>query len=121
MILPKPSGSKPTSAREIIVLSLLLAFVIGAWGGNYVITKVAVTTNGPWIFNALRYATAAGVLAAWVCHQKGWRSLVPVRGDFGRIVLLGLLQISGTTSSTSWALTHINANRTIVIAYSMPI
>jgi drug/metabolite transporter (DMT)-like permease len=121
MILPKPSVSRPTSARENIVLSLLLAFVIGAWGGNYVITKLAVTTNGPWIFNALRYATAAALLAAWLCHQKGWRSLVPVRGEFGRIVLIGLLQISVTTSSTNWALTHINANRTVLIAYSMPI
>ena len=71
MILPKPSVSKPTSARENIVLSLLLAFVIGAWGGNYVITKIAVRTNGPWAFNAFRYVTAATILTAWLCYQQG--------------------------------------------------
>jgi drug/metabolite transporter (DMT)-like permease len=46
---------------------------------------------------------------------------MPVRGEIGRIVLIGLLQISVTTSSTNWALTHIDANRTILITYSMPI
>ena len=103
------------------MLSLLLVFVIGAWGANYVVTKIAVTTNGPWIFNAFRYATAAALLAAWLCYKKGWRSLMPVRGEVGRIVLIGLLQISVTTSSTNWALTHIDAYRTILITYSMPI
>ena len=98
-----------------------LGWCRGAWGGNFVVTKVAVTTNGPWIFNALRYATAAALLAAWLCYQKGWRFLLPARGEFGRIVLIGLLQTSLTTSSTNWALTHIDANGTILIAYSMPI
>jgi drug/metabolite transporter (DMT)-like permease len=103
------------------VLSLLLLCVISAWGANYVIAKIAVTTNGPWAFNAIRYTTAAALLAAWLCRQKGWRSLMPARGEFGRVALVGLLQISLTTSSTNWALTHIDANRTILIAYSMPI
>lgn len=103
------------------MLFLLLVFVIGAWGANYVVTKIAVTTNGPWIFNAFRYGTAAALLAAWLCYQKGWRSLMPVRGEAGRIALIGLLQIAVTTSSTNWALTHIDANRTILITYSMPI
>lgn len=61
------------------------------------------------------------MLAAWLCYRKGWRFLLPARGEFGRIVLIGLLQTSLTTSSTNWALTHIDANRTILIAYSMPI
>jgi drug/metabolite transporter (DMT)-like permease len=64
---------------------------------------------------------AAALLAAWLCYQKGWRYLVPARGEVGRIILVGLLQISLITSSTNWALTHIDANRTILIAYSMPI
>jgi drug/metabolite transporter (DMT)-like permease len=120
-MLPKPTLAKRTSAHENIVLSLLLVFVIGAWGGNYVVAKVAVAKNGPWVFNALRYAVAAVFLAAWFCYQKGWRYLLPVRGEFGWTVLIGLLQISVTTSSTNWALTHIDANRTILITYSMPI
>jgi drug/metabolite transporter (DMT)-like permease len=121
MMLPKPSVAERANARQNIVLALLLLFVIGAWGGNYVITKIAVRTNGPWAFNAFRYTTAATLLAAWLCYQQGWRSLIPARGESGRIVLTGLLQIFVTTSSTNWALTHIDANRTILIAYSMPI
>jgi hypothetical protein len=61
MMLPKPTVAGHTSARDNIMLSLLLVFVIGAWGANYVITKIAVTTNGPWAFNAFRYATAAAL------------------------------------------------------------
>jgi drug/metabolite transporter (DMT)-like permease len=61
------------------------------------------------------------LLGAWLSYQKGWRALLPVRGEFGRTILIGLLQISVTTSSTNWALTRIDANRTILLAYSMPI
>src|SRR5580704_12205671 len=121
MMLSKPSVAERKSTRENILLSVLLLFVIGAWGANYVVTKIAIRTNGPWAFNAFRYSLAAVLLAAWLCHQKGWRSLMPARGESGRIVLTGLLQIFVTTSSTNWALTHIDANRTILIAYSMPI
>jgi drug/metabolite transporter (DMT)-like permease len=121
MMLSKPSVAERKSTRENILLSVLLLFVIGAWGANYVVTKIAIRTNGPWAFNAFRYTLAAALLAAWLCYQKGWRSLMPARGEFGRIVLVGLLQISLITSSTNWALTHIDANRTILIAYSMPI
>jgi drug/metabolite transporter (DMT)-like permease len=117
----KPSIAESKRARQNLMLALLLLFVVGAWGANYVITKIAVRTNGPWAFNAFRYTTAAALLAAWLCTQNGWRSLMPARGEFGRIVLTGLLQIFVTTSSTNWALTHIDANRTILIAYSMPI
>jgi drug/metabolite transporter (DMT)-like permease len=117
----KPSIAEPARARQNLVLALLLLFVVGAWGANYVITKIAVRTNGPWAFNALRYTTAATLLAAWLCCQNGWRSLMPARNEVGRIALTGLLQIFLTTSSTNWALTHIDANRTILIAYSMPI
>jgi len=62
--LSKSSIAERANARENLVLALLLLFVIGAWGGNYVITKIAVRTNGPWAFNAFRYTTAASLLAA---------------------------------------------------------
>jgi drug/metabolite transporter (DMT)-like permease len=119
MMSPNPTAHATT--RDNILLALLLVFVIGAWGANYVITKIAVSINGPWAFNAFRYATAAALLAAWLSYQKGWRALLPVPGEFGRTILIGLLQISVTTSSTNWALTRIDANRTILLAYSMPI
>src|ERR1700686_3399868 len=80
MMLPKPSVAERANARQNIVLALLLLFVIGAWGGNYVITKIAVRTNGPWAFNAFRYTTAATLLATGLCYQQGWRSLIPARG-----------------------------------------
>jgi drug/metabolite transporter (DMT)-like permease len=119
MMSPNPTAH--ATIRDNILLSLLLVFVIGAWGANYVITKIAVSINGPWAFNAFRYAMAAALLGAWLSTQKGWRALLPVRGEFGRTILIGLLQISVTTSSTNWALTRIDANRTILLAYSMPI
>jgi drug/metabolite transporter (DMT)-like permease len=121
MMSSKPSVAAPKTTRENLLLAVLLLVVIGAWGANYVVTKIAIRTNGPWAFNAFRYSLAAALLAAWLCYQKGWRYLVPARGEVGRIILVGLLQISLITSSTNWALTHIDANRTILIAYSMPI
>ena len=78
----KPSIAESKRARQNLMLALLLLFVVGAWGANYVITKIAVRTNGPWAFNAFRYTTAAALLAAWLCTQNGWRSLMPARGEF---------------------------------------
>jgi drug/metabolite transporter (DMT)-like permease len=100
---------------------LLLALVIGAWGSNYVVMKLGVANNGPWIFNVFRFGLAAAFLAILLGFQRGWRELLPVRGERAPMVLAGVLQMWLTTSSTIWALTLIDASRTILIAYSMPI
>jgi drug/metabolite transporter (DMT)-like permease len=106
-----------TDSRTI----LLLALVIAAWGSNYVVMKLGVVNNGPWIFNVFRFGLAATFLAIPLGLQRGWRGMLPVRGERAPMVLAGVLQMWLTTSSTIWALTLIEASRTILIAYSMPI
>jgi drug/metabolite transporter (DMT)-like permease len=111
-----PQGSS-TDRRSI----LLLAFVIAAWGGNYVVMKLAVAVNGPWTFNAFRYGLAALFLGVGLGLRHGWRGMMPVRGERAAMALIGALQASVMTGCTTWALTVMDASRTVLIAYSMPI
>lgn len=113
----KPASQSLADGHTI----LLLAFVIAAWGGNYVVMKVAVAVNGPWTFNMLRYGLAVLFLGGGLCVQAGWRRMLPVRGERAAMAFVGFLQASVMTGCTTWALTVIDASRTVLIAYSMPI
>ncbi|WP_375459536.1 DMT family transporter [uncultured Enterovirga sp.] len=115
-----PASDAP-GFRATLAPILLLGFVITSWGGNYVVMKHAVATNGPWTFNALRYGLAVLFLGAWLAARAGWRGLLPVPGERAAMAGVGLLQAAIMTGCTTWALTHIDASRTVLIAYSMPI
>lgn len=114
-------GGEASGLRASLGLVLLLGFVIAIWGGNYVVTKLAVSMNGPWAFNALRYGLAAFLLGAWLVVRAGWRGLLPPPEERAALALIGFLQASVVTSSTIWALTLIDASRAVLICYSMPI
>ena len=98
-----------------------LAVVIFAWGGNYTWSKLALVDNGPWAFNAFRYGAAAALLGLVLTLAARGRAVVPVPGERIGIAVIGVLQVAVTTAATTLALTMIDASRTVLIAYSMPI
>jgi drug/metabolite transporter (DMT)-like permease len=105
-------------ARESVTY---LAVVIVAWGSHYTWSKMALDDNGPWTFNALRCALAALLLGAALTVADGRGAVLPVRAERVGIAVIGALQVAAVTSVTSLALTMIDASRTILIVYSMPI
>ena len=98
-----------------------LAFLAFAWGGNYAWTKLALADSGPWAFNALRYLCASIVLGAILLARGREFSVLPLRGERLPLAVIGLLQIAIMTGASTLALTMIEASRTVLIAYSMPI
>jgi drug/metabolite transporter (DMT)-like permease len=98
-----------------------LAIVVFAWGGNYTWTKLALEDCGPWLFNALRYGAGAVILGAILILQRRGAPILPVAGERLPMAVIGLLQIAVMTGASTLALTMIEASRTVLIAYSMPI
>jgi len=98
-----------------------LALVVFAWGGNYTWVKLGLEDIGPWAFNAWRYGLAAVLLGLWLAARRGAAALVPVPGERSAIAVTGLLQVVVTTACTTLALDRVEASRTVLIAYTMPV
>ena len=108
-------------ARPPVAPILFLGFVVLAWGGNYPLVKIALADGGAWSFNALRYGLSVLVLGTVLALTIGWRQLLPVPGERRALALIGLLQVAAMTGGTALAMERIEAGRTVLIAYSMPL
>ena len=119
--LPRDNNGAASGDRRGSISTVgYLLVVIFAWGGNYTWTKLGLENAGPWTFNALRYGLALVILVV-VLGIRDPRSLLPVRGERLGLGLIGFLQIAVMTGATTFAMTMIEASRTVLIAYSMPI
>ncbi|KAA0972000.1 DMT family transporter [Aureimonas fodinaquatilis] len=98
-----------------------MLFVIFAWGGNYTWVKLAVEDGGAWTFNALRYVFAVLLLGFFLLIRRGPGGLLPIAGERLATYVVGFLQIAVMTGGTAFALQFIDASRTVLIAYSMPL
>jgi drug/metabolite transporter (DMT)-like permease len=99
---------------------LLLALVV-IWGGNYTWIKLGLRNSGPWTFNAFRYGSAVLMLAGALLVRGGPQALLPARGERLLMAVIGFLQVAVMTGGTTLAMTRIEASRTVLIAYSMPV
>lgn len=98
-----------------------LAVLIFAWGGNYTWMKMALADIGPWTLNFIRY-TLSVLLIGIVLALRGRASeLVPVRGERLELAIVGFLQVAVITGATAVAMQWIEASRTVLIAYSVPV
>lgn len=108
-------------ARFATMPAANLALVVFAWGGNYTWVKLGLADIGPWAFNAWRYGLAALLLAAWLGCRRGGAAVLPVAGERAGIALTGLLQVTVMTACTTLSLALVEASRTVLIAYTMPV
>ena len=98
-----------------------LAFLAFAWGGNYAWTKLALADSGhgPSMRCAIFARALSWALSSWPAGREF--SVLPLRGERLPLAVIGLLQIAIMTGASTLALTMIEASRTVLIAYSMPI
>ena len=98
-----------------------LGVLIFAWGGNYTWIKIALRDIGPWTFNALRFCAAAGIVGLVLLAARGWRGLLPVRGERTSLAAIGLLPGAVLTVLITVSLLWINATHTVLLIYTTPV
>ena len=96
----------------------LLGALTLAWGLNWAAMKVSLAEVPPWTFRTLCLGVGAAVLFL-VLHLGGQKIAWP-RGQWRRLWLLALLNITGWNMLVAYGLALIPAGRASILAYSMP-
>ena len=75
-------------ARRNLTVDLGLFLTATIWGLNFSVVKAVLREVEPLAFNALRFLCAA--LAVWVLLRVQGRRLLPMRKDWGKVLVLGI-------------------------------
>lgn len=118
---PLSLGDDQAKPREHGSALGYLALLIFAWGGNYTWMKLALADIGPWGLNLSRYVLATAFIAATLMLSGRAREVIPVQGERVALGLIGMLQVGVMTGGVGAALQWIEASRTVLIAYSVPV
>jgi drug/metabolite transporter (DMT)-like permease len=97
----------------------LLGALTLAWGFNWTAMKLALAEVPPWIFRSLCLGLGSAVLFL-VLRLGGQRIPLP-RGQWLRISVLALLNITGWNMLVAFGLTMIPSGRASILAYTMPV
>ena len=97
----------------------LLGALTLAWGFNWTAMKVALAEVPPWTFRSLCLGLGSAVLFL-VLKASGQRIVWP-RGQWRRLWLLALLNITGWNILVAFGLTMIASGRASILAYTMPV
>jgi drug/metabolite transporter (DMT)-like permease len=97
----------------------LLAALTFAWGFNWTAMKLALAEVPPWIFRSLCLGLGATVLFV-VLRLGGQRVPLP-RGQWLRITMLAVLNITGWNLLVAFGLMMIPSGRASILAYTMPV
>ena len=96
----------------------VLAGLTLAWGFNWTAMKVALSEVPPWTFRSLCLGLGAAVLFA-ALRASGQRLPLP-RGQWGRLWLLALLNITSWNMLVAFGVGMIPSGRAAILAYTMP-
>jgi drug/metabolite transporter (DMT)-like permease len=97
----------------------LLAALTFAWGFNWTAMKLALAEVPPWTFRSLCLGVGAGVL--FVVLRLGGQPIVVPRGQWGRLGLLALLNITAWNLLVAFGVRMIPSGRASILAYTMPV
>jgi drug/metabolite transporter (DMT)-like permease len=106
-----------TSTRERWLLPLGLFILSVTWGYTWVVAKQALTYAPPFAFAAER--CVGGALALFLALKLMGRPLKLVAP--GATIVIGLVQITGFMSFSTWALVEGGPGKTAVLIFTMPI
>jgi drug/metabolite transporter (DMT)-like permease len=104
------------SARPRALAVAALAAVSVVWGFNWVVLKVGVRHADPFEFLAWRFALASACLFGAAAALGRPMRLVHAP----QVLLVGLLQTTGTFALATWALASGAVGKTAVLNYTMP-
>jgi drug/metabolite transporter (DMT)-like permease len=97
----------------------VLAALTFAWGFNWTALKVALSEVPPWTFRSLCLGLGSGVLFAAL--RAGGQPLGVPRGQWSRLALLAVLNITCWNMLVAFGIALIPSGRASILAYTMPI
>ena len=97
----------------------VLAALTLAWGFNWTALKVALSEVPPWTFRSLCLGLGAAVL--FLALRAGGQRLVLPAGQWGRLWLLALLNITSWNMLVAFGVGMIPSGRAAIVAYTMPV
>ncbi len=104
---------KPTT------LLLLTPLVLCAWGFSWPIMKLALVATPPLWLGVLRLGV--GCLVLFIILIISGRKFLPNRQDLPLLLSVGLAQMGGFTMLIILGLTHVEAGRSAILAYTTPL
>ncbi|MUV37219.1 putative cystine transporter YijE [Lentibacillus sp. JNUCC-1] len=118
------SGEAPTSAfitylqqhKWALVLAILIVTLL--WGYAWVLMKQALDYMGPFTFSAFRFATGSITLLIVIWIRK---TGLPPKQYWKHLTLVGLLQTSIVFLLVMYGLKFVDAGKSSVLLYSMPV
>ncbi len=109
----------PSVAFSPAVARLLLVGVVVLWGANWPVMKVALQSIPPVWFAGARMTLGAACLFALLAVLG--RLKLPTRRDLPLIFTVGGLQMAAFLVLVNFALLHVGAGRSAVLAYTTPL
>ena len=97
----------------------ILAGLTIAWGFNWTAMKVSLAEVSPWTFRTLCLGAGSGVLFAVL--RAGGQPLGVPRGQWPRLVLLALFNITSWNILVAYGVSMIPSGRAAILAYTMPV
>jgi drug/metabolite transporter (DMT)-like permease len=97
----------------------VLASLTLAWGFNWTAMKVALAQVPPWTFRSLCLGLGAAVLFAAL--RAGGQRLVLPSGQWRRLWMLALLNITSWNMLIAFGVAMIPSGRAAILAYTMPV
>ncbi|MBN9580916.1 MAG: DMT family transporter [Afipia sp.] len=117
--MASPTSQPPNAARASWSSAALLAFVVLAWGLNWVVMKVVVQEMTPLWAVAIRTIIATVVLAPALLVTG--QLIVPRRSDIPIVLVISLFHMVGFAALMTAGLKHVTAGRAIVLGYTTPL
>jgi drug/metabolite transporter (DMT)-like permease len=96
----------------------LLGALTLAWGFNWTAMKLALAEVPPWTFRSLCLGLGSAVL--FIVLRLSGQSIPWPRGQWRRLWLLALLNITGWNILVAFGLTMIASGRASILGYTMP-
>jgi drug/metabolite transporter (DMT)-like permease len=97
----------------------VLASLTLAWGFNWTAMKVALAQVPPWTFRSLCLGLGAAVL--FTALRAGGQRLIFPSGQWGRLWMLALLNITSWNMLVAFGVGMIPSGRAAILAYTMPV
>src|SRR5689334_19871938 len=116
-------GARARLSAQVDHLPARLWWLLGAltfaWGFNWTAMKLALAEVPPWTFRSLCLGLGSAVLFAAL--RLGGQRLAWPRGQWRRLWLLALLNISGWNMLVAFGVGMIPSGRAAILAYTMPV